>query len=176
MSGAPADTRQPRPFRRLFARLFDNILANAIVTALLGWWLVRRGVPAIYDNLDSFLLWVPTLLLCLVAESVLLTCGRRTPGKWLFSLHIHSADGARISFLRALNRGFAAIAMGQGAMLPLVNYYAGMQAYRDLEERGTTSWDSGRFVIESEPLRVRRFLIASVAVLVFLMMLAFLRL
>lgn len=161
------------PFRRFFARQFDNSVAFcgiAFCGALAGaclWW----GGDRLHLSLGkhSLVLWIPALLGWAILEASLLTLGWSTPGKWLFGLRVRPLEGAKASFWSALNRSTTVLTFGQGGCLPVVGWYAGIQSYRDLTERGATSWDRGSYAVEGRPFGALRILLAAGVFLALLM-------
>ncbi len=111
-------------------------------------------------QVQPFAFWIPALLLWCILEAALLAMKGNTPGKWLFGIHVLPLSGDQPRFWSMLNRSFNALLFGQGFAIPVVGWYAGVCAYRDLTERGATSWDRARFTVHGGPFGWRRKLLA----------------
>ncbi len=159
------------PFRRFFARQIDNVIALLVAMAAAYLWdeaMLRTSLA-----MDSAAFAIPTLLVWVVIESGLLRIGWSTPGKWLFALQVRPLNCDRPSFRTALDRSFTVLAFGQGGCLPILSWYAAIQSYRDLDERGATSWDRDRFVVEAMPFgALRAFVCLALFLLLCLVMIA----
>ena len=171
----PDPSSPPRPpvhpFRRFFARQFDDGLAVCVVlfVAQIVW---GRGPAGAAFQIQPFALWIPALLLWCIIEAAILAMKGNTPGKWLFGIHVRALTGDYPEFWSTLNRSFNALLFGQGFLLPLVGWYSGVCAYRDLTERGVTSWDRARFAVHGGPFAWRRKLLAITLIAVLLVVFA----
>jgi hypothetical protein len=143
-------TSEPRPWRRLAARVFDyGIWGATLVAALhaldaytwvqpeLAAWLANPFIAPILITGS----WIPI-------EALLGASLNTTPGKWLFSVYLQFAisdayaersEGA--NFGRWLRRSIRVWMRGVGCGIPLVALFAMALAGERLRREQETSWD-----------------------------------
>ena len=151
-----------RPWARFLARIIDLYVFGAVVTALIDYSNTGLlGSPAA-QKIGSLLALVGWMLI----EARLLMGLGTTPGKLLLSVRLRRRDGGPITSHDALLRSLRLWWRGLGAGLPMVSLVTAGYAYRQLRERGETSWDrDGDWVVEHGaigPLRV----LAAIAVVI----------
>ncbi len=143
-------TSEPRPWRRLAARLFDYgvwgvLLAVAVVTlereglisnARTAWLLHPLVAPILISAT-----WVPI-------EALLGRYVRTTPGKWLFAVFVqfaisdaYAARGSGTEFKRWLGRAFRVWLRGVVLGIPFLAPFAMAYAAERLRREQETSWD-----------------------------------
>ena len=162
MPDMPGTQGPVHPFRRLFARQFDNGVAFVVVV-ICGYAVWGRDIMAIAIQRHSLAAWIPALALWPLAEAALLRLKLNTPGKWLFRIQVQPVNGGPLGFGSVLNRSINALLYGQAFSLPLIGWYAGIQSYIDLTQRGATRWDRGKFSVTGGPFGWSRGLFAVVA-------------
>lgn len=139
----------PRPWRRFFARTLDLNL-NAFV---LGWVLVNliaSLAPAHLPGWVQFFVdpgtkWISGLLstaIGFMANVPLMAYSGTTLGKWIFGIQVKHQDGRPLGLKVAFKRELAVFVRGYCLMIPLVNLVTLAGAYQNLNEKGSTSWDT----------------------------------
>jgi uncharacterized RDD family membrane protein YckC len=140
---------EPRPQRRLGARLVD-VIVYAVCLGLIVGMLAPDLMPRTpAESRDVNPLWnlafFPVIALI---EGVVLHLFGTTPGKALFSMRITTAGGERLSLAQSLSRAVRVWVVGLGMGLPILSLVAPIFSYFRLNARGRTWWD------ESLDLRV----------------------
>jgi uncharacterized RDD family membrane protein YckC len=150
---------RPRPWVRYFARIFDFMLAGAILGMVLGFVApeLLEDSP-IMDNLYGLACLAGWVLI----EPLFVSIWAATPGKLLFNTRIVCARGGPITYERALSRSARVWWRGLACGLPLVSLVTLIVANRNLCRDGFSSWDrNGDTLVEHRPIGAgRAFLIA----------------
>ena len=147
------------PWRRLFARMVDMVLATPLLYLLLFYpigeyplveYLLGTTQAAIvrqqpYEiGVLIFLLWVPI-------EAAFLSAFGATFGKWAFGLQVLGLDcGRRLSYGNALIRAIYVLVAGMGVGIPIVNLIATLFSYHKLKTTGVTVWDENKYSVSCQ--------------------------
>jgi len=92
--------------------------------------------------MDSFIGGILLLLFYLIFfEPMMLSSFGTTPGKSLLGIRIRDLSGKRISYTKAMKRGFFVWLNGMGTGIPLIALFTMIIAYNRLKKNGITSWD-----------------------------------
>jgi uncharacterized RDD family membrane protein YckC len=161
--GGAAAGRAVRPWVRYWARVIDLYVFGAVVTALIDYSnLGLLGSPGAQKT-SSLLALVAWMLI----EARLLQQLGTTPGKLLLNVRVWRRDGGAVTLRDTLLRSLRLWWRGLGAGLPVVSFITAYLAYRQLRDRGETSWDrdGGWEVVHGEigPLRVLATIVTVVA-------------
>lgn len=162
-TGSAAAGRAVRPWVRYWARVIDLYVFGAVVTALIDYSnLGLLGSPGA-QKAGSLLALVAWMLI----EARLLQQLGTTPGKLLLNVRIRRRGDSAVTFRDALLRSLRLWWRGLGAGLPVVSFITAYLAYRQLLDRGETSWDrdGGWEVVHGEigPMRVLATIVTVVA-------------
>lgn len=133
----PMDASIVRPWIRLWARSFDVLL---VAIPLFLWFWSWQGT--------ALLAWLPltlfvmlALFVWLIIEPACMWLFKTTPGKWLFSMRVTTADGQPLSYQQALRRSDMLWAKGMGAGSPVLGQALMAFAHYQLSSQGKTFWD-----------------------------------
>lgn len=126
---------QPRPWRRYWARFFDNYVFNLSIGIFVA--LAVPGLLLVQRLLIGFLVQP---VYCVLEAALLATFGT-TLGKALFNVSVRKVDGNRLSIGEAVVRAFQVWAMGFGLGIPIVSLVTCIIGYNTLRTEGTTPWD-----------------------------------
>ncbi|MEP7208086.1 MAG: J domain-containing protein [Casimicrobiaceae bacterium] len=144
-------TSEPRPWRRLAARVFDYATWGLVLALLLS---ELRGVDAIPDEITYWLahpLIAPILitLTWVPIEALLLASLQSTPGKWLFGCYVqfsisdaYARRDPQSQLRRALRRAWRVWWQGMGGGVPLVAPIMVALSYEALTQHRETAWDA----------------------------------
>jgi len=148
-------TLDPRPWQRLWARVFDLVLWTFLVVAALSF--TEEGLITLIRNPY---LAIGVNLLYLLAEAALITVFGTTPGKALLGLHVvpQAAGATGIPLGVSLRRTFLVYTLGSAL---LVNVYITAAAwifhYISLMKHRMSFWDRGLgTAVASVPVQVTR--------------------
>ena len=142
--------KRGHPWRRLGARLFDQILLGTIF-----WFIISALIYGLAPNAwlefeaytyePWFRLLEPMLNLAALVpiNALLLGMAKTTPGKLLFGVRVVRPDGQRIGFPAALWREAQVWVVGYGLGIPLISLLAMWDTKTKIEARGA-SWDVNR--------------------------------
>lgn len=126
-----------RPWIRLWARSFDVLL---VAIPLFLWFWSWQGT--------ALLAWLPltlfvmlALFIWLIIEPACVWLFKTTPGKWLFSIRVTTAEGQPLSYQQALRRSDMLWAKGMGAGAPVLGQALMIFAHYQLSSQGKTFWD-----------------------------------
>lgn len=145
---------QVRPWVRHFARNFDYTVFLLIFAQIL--WIIY---PPMVDKYFIIPLTLSTFLWVFIESSMLSSWGT-TPGKWLLSTKVRDSAGQKLTFSTALKRSFSVWWRGVAIGLPLVSLLTELRAYKNLKEKGVTTWDiEGGFLISYEEFGGLRLLV-----------------
>ena len=146
-------TSEPRPWNRLFARMFDYAIWGLVLALLVSeiralavlpegviYWLSHPLVASIVITAT----WVPI-------EALLIASLQTTPGKWLFGCYLqfsisdaYARRDPRAQLMRALRRGFRVWWQGMGGGFALLAPIMVAVSYERLMQRQETDWDSAQ--------------------------------
>ena len=146
-------TSEPRPWNRLFARMFDYAIWGLVLALLVSeiralgvlpenviYWLSHPLVASIVITVT----WVPI-------EALLIASLQTTPGKWLFGCYLqfsisnaYARRDPRAQLMRALRRGFRVWWQGIGGGFPLLAPIMVAVSYERLMQQQETDWDSAQ--------------------------------
>lgn len=157
----PADRAEAvrSPWRRLFARLLDSMLAGTLFWGLVIL-LFRLNLQEMNGFLWDVAFWAASLGLRAVLEPLWLHLAGTTPGKALLGLGVESPNGGRLSLQAARERTWDVLWYGEGANLPVYSLYRNWQSYRACTQEETLPWEE-ESVLTERPLRPWRVLCAA---------------
>lgn len=170
----PAVVRdEPRPLRRVGARLVDVIVYSMVVGLIVGTLAPELMARAPTDPRQLNPLWnlafFPVIALI---EGVVLHLFGTTPGKALFSMRVTTAEGGRLSLFQSLSRAVRVWIVGLGAGLPILSLVAPIFSYFRLNARGRTWWDETLDLrVENGPISPLSAMAIAGVLLLFLIML-----
>jgi len=122
------------PWGRYWATFIDANLWVVVLAVA-----VALTLPALLANtLVLFLLFAVTYP---AAHGFSIALTGTTPGKAAFRSSVVRWDGGRLSLKVAIRRSYAAWARGAFAGVPIIGLFAMINAYNELKEKRTTSWD-----------------------------------
>lgn len=141
------------PFRRFFARGMDTLACAILVFGLASLIDLAAGSEIVLMIRESNLVIVNIILVplsCLMNAVSLSVCGN-TVGKWAYGLKIVSPDARRAIASDAwFAREFQVWMRGMWFSVPILWLVPALIAYNDIEKRGVTAYDDGRFAVVSE--------------------------
>ena len=124
------------PWKRFFARTFDEFLWSLLLVAAFG--LLGVNPANVPDIADTILM----VLLALALEPALIALTGTTPGKALLGMRLGSPDGGKLTMAESYNRHFMMLWEGEGFYIPIWSW---IQMYRSLK-RGQNQepqpWDA----------------------------------
>lgn len=126
---------EPRPWRRYWARMFDNYVFGLPIGIIVG--LTIPGVLQMPRLLVGILMQ-PAIY---VLEACLLATIGTTLGKALFNVSVRKVDGNRLTLGEAMVRTFSVWVMGLGLSIPIVSLFTCINGYKTLSAEGATAWD-----------------------------------
>lgn len=106
---------KPRPFIRLWARLFDMYLYLGFVFGIMRL-LGLDLVAAVSSSMTAFLLMLPWVLL----EGISIHLTGTTPGKWLLGIRVQRIDGDPLGLGQSVHRAVRVFIYGMGLHMPLL--------------------------------------------------------
>ena len=145
---------KPRPWIRLWSRVFDLIFVISFLGILIGF--LFPGLANMDDTKLGFLM----LSFWVFGEAFCISKFRTTPGRTLFKISLTHKSGKPINFSDALNRTWLVIFRGLAIYLPVIYIISGCIAYRNLMKYGKTSWDKdGGYIISHQKIGVDRVIV-----------------
>ncbi len=136
-----------RPFRRYFARTFDETVLILVLFALAMAGELPVEIAEVVRDQPILLVFAAPLL-WLLLEIPLLAMFGSTPGKALYAIRVLRADGRVPSLFAAGARSATLAIRGLALGFPTLSLIAQGFAFARLQQRGRTSWD------EAQNLRV----------------------
>lgn len=143
-------TSEPRPWRRLAARLFDYGLWGTLLGALMVWSRAEGWLSPALTTWLSHPLIAPVLITVswIPIEALLGAYLRTTPGKWLFSIFLQFAISDAYAkrdhgtdLRRWLGRSIRVWARGMGFGVPLAAPFFMAWSAETLRRDQETAWD-----------------------------------
>ncbi len=136
--------KNPRPWIRFFAKMFDLLIFTSICFFIIGiieaiFAIVIIPESIINNNLTAGLLAIP---LALLLDSICMAIFGNTPGKKLLKLQIKNQSGNSLNFSQALNRNFSLYVRGFGLGIPIISLFTLYHAYQILNKTGNCVWDT----------------------------------
>lgn len=142
------------PWRRYFARTFDNLVIGSLIWVCLGalsllfppeptdrfFAFFEHPVGRLFDGMLTLVLMIP-------ASALLIGLTGSSPGKWIFGVRVTDASGRPIGLGRAIVREATVWLRGLGAGIPIVALFALWSSKEDLESKGRTAWDGADVVV-----------------------------
>lgn len=133
------------PWRRYFARSFDNALYFGILALATFALLLNENfkLPEVAPPppVIVFLAIAAILPLAGLITALLISQLGTTPGKFIFGIHIREPDGTRLSFRRALRREFHIWFTAYACGVPILSHFAHAIAFGYIETNHRTWWD-----------------------------------
>ncbi|MBT3341127.1 MAG: DUF4339 domain-containing protein [Planctomycetes bacterium] len=124
-----AANSQVRPWARFWGRIVDISLFQSVLIMLFDLNPLHFS-----HSLGALFLWVFIDAFCISRWGA-------TPGRWLMRTRIYTSNGMLLPYKIAVQRNIAVTLRGMALGLPLVSLLFMMLAYKELTERGMTSWD-----------------------------------
>jgi hypothetical protein len=155
---------KPRPWIRYWARMIDiTVFGMLLGVGLVVFMPAVIALPEIFFSMLILLSWV-------LVESVILTLGGTTPGKWLLRIEL-TASAGQPDFLAWLVRSFTVWWQGLGVGFPLVSLFTLAYSHKCLLRDGVTSWDrDGGFVVTHGRIGAVRIAVAAAYSVLFVAM------
>lgn len=155
---------RPRPFLRLWARLFDLYLYLGFVFGvmrLIGLDLV----DTVSSSLNVFLLILPWVVL----EGIAIHLTGTTPGKWLLGIRVQRIGGGALELGRSVHRAVRVYIYGLGMNLPILREACQCVALWYVLKHKAAWWDRvGQTEVrvkDGSPLRTVIFVLSFFAVM-----------
>ena len=180
------DTRQVRPWIRLWARIIDTgivSLAIAFPVSFLMLLIVAVIIPFLSSGTASVLLFVFPVILgtvllfvyCFI-EPIFFAVFGTTPGKALLGIDVRTQTGGRLSYSQAMRRSLRVWFYGLGMGINIVVFITLLVAQHNLTHKKIATWDRlGNFRVVHRRIGVLRGTIATVSIVVLFLILAALR-
>jgi len=128
------------PWRRYFSRMIDFYIGGTIILTL--WALISPYTYFYFIGIGSeYIKTVVSLLIFLIAESMMLSLFGTTPVKWAFGLQVKLIEGHNLSLLDSCKRSFWLLYHGLAFHMPILILIAMNNSYTQLKKSGTTIWD-----------------------------------
>jgi uncharacterized RDD family membrane protein YckC len=165
--------QKPATWYRYFARSIDMtvIIFVVIFVVVLGVSIVLaaagQGEAA---GVFIGLMTIAAFLALPVFEAILAKLFGNTPGKALFGLKPVRADGQPMTFGNLIGRNYRAYFFGMGLGMPIISLVMLIVQFNNVRSKGTTGYDSGRYIMTETPLSTGRK-IAAISVLVLVVLL-----
>lgn len=152
VSEPPAPARPPvegavwandRPWPRYWARTFDLVLTNTVVTVALAL-VFRFSVLTVGRGPVNVLSIILAWALVLALEPLLLSTWGATPGKWLLGLVLRDGEGQKFRYGEMLERTWGVLADGFGLCVPLYRQYRLYKCWRACSDGENAHYDKSR--------------------------------
>lgn len=156
-----------RPWTRFWARMLDYLIFGFVI----GFISAIFNIPLPFDQQPFMGMLI--IFLWVFVEAIFLSTWGKTLGKWLLCIEVRGPEGAKLTFLQALNRSFSVWWMGLGAGIPIVNLVTMIIAAVKLSNCQITTWDrTGHFRVTHYPVGVMR-VVAVVAIYLFFVLVVY---
>jgi len=125
------------PWRRYFARMIDiAVVSDGLI---IFWFVITHNVRvSFFENIFRGLL---EMFILFIVEALLITKLGTTLGKWILNIQLKSCTDAAINCKRAFRRSLGVYISGVAIGLPIFSLLAELNAYDELLDNGSTSWD-----------------------------------
>ena len=134
----------PCPLRRFAARSLDTCIGS-IISVLIAIWLnvdfAASGYPIPVTIFMFFMFLMVIVLFPFLINAIILAWTGTSLGRAIFGIRLRTAEGAKLTFFRAMERELWLLLVGLGLGIPLVNVIAMVMAYAELQHWGSTYWD-----------------------------------
>lgn len=159
--GVSEDVKLAGPWIRFWARFFDELLTYSPFL-LIGSYLLKcligeasqMGFMSIFSTLISF-------VFSSILEAFCLSKFGSTPGKWFFSLNVLKVDHSKLSFKEAFSRNWKVRFWGMGLGLGIFFIICSLIEKSNLDNKGSTSWDEGSYIVEQSKVHLWRVIVFS---------------
>jgi len=182
--GTVAQRMPSHSFARFAARMFDIMLVQVIITAIVGLpeleakggfmeW--TKPTPETMNySVRLFLIHTGSVLLWHFLEVFSLSMFGTTPGKALFRLRVQMPNGQNLPFHLSLARSVLVWVFGMGLGVDPIHYIANLLAYLRVQRRGIAVWDGwlGTEILQG-PVTRERMLIVMILFLSLVVLLRF---
>lgn len=138
------------PWRRYFARMIDESIYTMVV--MLIFYLGFHGENSLTWIICGTLL---VMVMTVITEGILLAGFGTTIGKWLFGIHVLSADGKKLSWQEAAERTGRVLWHGQALEIPLWSIYREYKCYDAYTDGETLPWDDNCLYLMEEKKGIR---------------------
>lgn len=149
--------------RRLFARLFDELLTSMLLIAALA---LAGHNPALVNNT---LLGLAVQLVILFVEPLLIHLSGTTPGKALLGLRLEGPGGEKLTYAEGFTRHLLMLWGGVGLGIPIWSWIQMFRSAKRCMDGEPQPWDVD-VAYETRPFRLRR--LAAIAAAAGLILLA----
>lgn len=180
--GSIAQRMPSHSFARFAARMFDVMLVQVIVTALvdqpelstkgLDW---SKPTPEMVSySLALFMIHAGSVLLWHFLEIFSLSMFGTTPGKALFKLRVQLPNGQNLPIHLAMARSVLVWVFGMGLGIEMIQYFANLVAYFRVQRRGVAVWDGWLGTeVQQSPVTRERMLTVMILFLTLVVLLRF---
>ena len=128
------------PWRRFFARLFDQLLYAAL-WILIGLLLLHKSPASASGDAWNGFAGLVSIITMVLFEPLLLSTWGTTPGKWLLGLSVRNNTGQKLSYGEGLSRTVQALWYAAGFHLPIYSLVRNYKCYYDCIEGKTLEWE-----------------------------------
>lgn len=152
----------PRPWLRWIARLIDLWVFFFLFGLASALWGVRVGE-------NGLLFYAVAFAFTIALETVLMATIGTTAGKSLLNIRVGEADGAALSWTRALSRTINVWVRGEGLGIPIISLFTMVDQYNRLKASGSTSYDqASRFHVSHGRIGASRIAIMLAGAIAFI--------
>lgn len=131
---------QFHPWRRFFARTIDYDIY--FLTIFIPIYLLTSSNFQLQLSYVVFVvIFILTILFCLLVEALMVSLFSTTIGKWAFGIFIADKDGNKLNFSQSLERSLLVLYRGLGLLVPIVSLVTMLIAFNKYKAEGETSWD-----------------------------------
>lgn len=128
------------PWRRYFARLFDQLI-YIVIWMLIGLLLLHKSPGSSSGDAWNSFAGVVSIIMTIFVEPLLLSTWGTTPGKWLLGLYVRSNIGQKLSYGEGIYRTVQALWYAAGFYIPIYNIVRGYKCYYDCTDGKTLEWE-----------------------------------
>lgn len=124
-------------WRRYFARMIDTaVVSDGLIIFL---FVITHNIR--FSFLENIFRVLLEMFILFIVEALLITKFGTTLGKWVLHIQLKSCTEDAINYKRAFRRSFGVYISGVAIGLPIISLLAELNAYDELLDKGSTSWD-----------------------------------
>lgn len=158
------NVNQVRPFIRLISKIIDIIIVFFIALVVMFFVYYSRRT-----SLNDFIILIIVMLMLIPLEALLLSTIGTTPGRFLTNTTIRNYNGYKLSFFKALHRGWLVFFYGfglGGLGFIIISIFSGAMSYHYLQQNGVTSWDKALKVsVSHKKISVAKWILITIILL-----------
>lgn len=130
------------PWRRLFARIIDEVLGGAVMGVVLVASVGNDRLLRVNQTGDLIVMGMLGCFLWIPVEALFISALATTPAKWVFGISVLDLQNNRLTYKKALLRTWYLFFYGEGFCFPLITPFTRFISYRQLNKTGSTLWDN----------------------------------